>query len=63
MNRLLPVSEVARLLGGKQKLCIQVDKRKGSYSLIRLAALKSEQKIWRCTYKSVENERSVARVA
>ena len=49
MNRLLPVSEVARLLGDKQKLCIQVDKRKGSYSLTRLAQSRSGQKIWRCT--------------
>ena len=59
MNRLLPVSEVARLLGVNRNFAYKLIKE-GSYSLTRLAQSRSGQKIWRCTYKNVEN---VARVA
>ena len=59
MNRLLPVSEVARLLGVNRNFVYKLIK-KGELQSYKIGSVKARTEVWRCTYKSVEN---VARVA
>ena len=59
MNRLLPVSEVARLLGVNRNFAYKLIKRKGA-TVLQDWLSQGQDRRWRCTYKSVEN---VARVA
>ena len=59
MNRLLPVSEVARLLGVNRNFVYKLIKGRGT-TVLQDLLIQGQDRRWRCTYKSVEN---VARVA